>query len=689
MTNQAFQTLQPSDKLPAQPAADAPLADWALWNAEVGRLTGAWKVFPCRPGEKRPLRKGWQDEAANDPKTIKVMWQNDPKANIGLAIQPGFAVIDGDLYKPGAEEKLAAFEADHGELPDTLESCTARGGMHLVYRTERTLGNGQGTLPDFGDVRGHGGLIVGPGSEFEGKRYTVETLRQPVALPKHIEGMLRDTKHRDPGKPDTPAHCVLVDDPDNRKAFADWCAGISRKTITTPEGEVAKPCIENQGGNNMLAATGAMAHDYGISEDVATQIAYDHFNPRCEPPWSDEEFDMHFRSGYRSATGQLGSRAPRKDYRSMFSVVVSRDTRPDAAPEGNKSRFLIVDRDGIEDIRPPEWLVPDFLPQDAYAMVLGGPSTFKTFIALDIALSIATSCAAGPWGKMVATGPVLFAVGEGRSQIKNRVKAWEKEHWNGNKAEGFYLASPVPLVSQDNAWEEFIADARVWEPEGYKLVVLDTVGRAMQGVNENAQEHASKFTRLVDTLRHDLGATVLALHHAGKDESRGARGSSVFSADADTVVSADRNDKDKMVSLKMTKQKDAPEWDKPKLIQLNTVHLSPDDSSLVAVKPTAADAEKAETAKPRGRSKHDPRPDPASMDILDKAVVAVLEANPSKHWFHTDLAEALAMREEIELSSSHLRTRALKALREDSSRRANKFYDPMQKRWRWRKIGNG
>ena len=63
--------------------------------------------------------------------------------------------------------------------------------------------------------------------------------------------------------------------------------------------------------------------------------------------------------------------------------------------------------------------------------------------------------------------------------------------------------------------------------------MLDTVGRAMQGVNENAQEHASNFTRLVDRLRHELGATVLALHHTGHETSTRARGSSVFGADAD------------------------------------------------------------------------------------------------------------------------------------------------------------
>ena len=29
------------------PSRNAPLNDWALWYAEIGSMTGAWKVFPC------------------------------------------------------------------------------------------------------------------------------------------------------------------------------------------------------------------------------------------------------------------------------------------------------------------------------------------------------------------------------------------------------------------------------------------------------------------------------------------------------------------------------------------------------------------------------------------------------------------------------------------------------------------
>ena len=382
--------------LPATPPDNAPLIDWALWCAEVGRISGAWKVFPCVPGEKRPLRKGWQTEASSDRKTVETMWLNDPQANIGMAIQPGFLAIDCDLYKPGAGAALDAFEA-HGELPRTFESNTPRGGIHLIYSTTKTFGNGTGSLPDFGDVRGYGGLIVGPGSIFNGKRYTVELATLPVPLPAHIEAMLCETKTRDRSKPDEPVQGVTVDDPRNVSCFTDWCAGTSRRTVATPKGQVAEPCIEGQGGNNRLAATGGMAHDFGLTPDKALEIALEHFNPRCEPPWDDDQFEIHFLSGYKSATGELGSRAPACDYSYLFKPVlatldgqiVNDNIRPDSLPASTYPEPKSAAELAAGNFPRATYAWQDFILERHVNLLYGDGGTGKTLLALHIAVAIA------------------------------------------------------------------------------------------------------------------------------------------------------------------------------------------------------------------------------------------------------------------------------------------------------------
>jgi hypothetical protein len=616
-----------ASKLPDLPRPDATLAEWAIYNGEVGRITGAWKVFPCVPGEKRPLNKGWQDEAAWDRKTIETMWQNDPASNIGLAIQPGFVAIDGDLYKPGAQAELDRFEVEHGRLPDTLEHKTPSGGYHLFFATAKTVGNGRGTLPKFGDVRGHGGLVVGPGSIFNGKRYTVDNLVLPVALPKHIEGMLSESKTRDRSKPDALAPCVLLDDPGNVKAFTDWCAGKSVRTIATPNGEVAEPSVENDGGNNTLAATGAMAHDYGLSPDMALSIAIEHHNPRCMPPWDDDQYETHFLSGYKSASGQLGCRAPSQDHSSAFKPV------PKASPVSKESehefkagRFRLVTREGIEEISPPEWLVRDLLPEGAYTILFGAPGTFKTFVAMDIGARIAAGISeSSPWGAVEKPGAVLFAVGEGRANHRKRITAWEQTHNGGKRIQNFVLIDPVPLVTED--WTPFIELAKRASPAGYRLIVIDTIGRAMQGADENAQKDASKFTKLVETLQRELGACVLAIHHSGHGNSERSKGSVEFVGAPDTVVGVTRNAKDYVVSLSMSKQKDAPEWEQARYVKLSEVS-TPIGDSLVVVKPTEGEIPKA------------PARDNTEIlrDIHAQFILAALRSVRGRQWKTSELA---------------------------------------------------
>jgi len=541
-----------SPALPSPPLNCAPLISWALWCAEVGRITGAWKVFPCIPGEKRPLRKGWQDEAACDPKTVETMWRNDPEANVGLAIQPGFIAIDGDLYKPGAEAALNAFEAEHGELPRTLESCTARGGLHLIYSTTKILGNSTGTLPDFGDVRGHGGLIVGPGSIFEGKRYTVENLSPPIGLPAHIEAMLCESTHRDRTKPDDPVRFVVVDDLHNVQAFTDWCAGKSIRTIATPNGEVAAPCIERQGGNNTLAATGAMAHDYGLSEDLATEIAFANFNPRCLPPWDDDAFDKHFRSGYRSATGQLGCRAPSRDYSRIFTAQPKADLSSELPQGATRGHYYL---DMLDAIPEPTYAIDGIYPEGGSLLAYGKRSTKKSFAVLDMGLSLATDTRYH--GHDVKRGRVVYFAGEGFRGINRRVKAWFKARKlsRENYAKDFAL---VPFTAK---WDtsrgrdvvrEVLRDIAKDGP--ISLVMIDTARRAMSG-DENAPTSVGQFLDGVSNVCREFGCGHIIVHHAGKDESKGARGGGPFEDDADTVLRFTKGQSG-AVHMTCTKQKD-------------------------------------------------------------------------------------------------------------------------------------
>lgn len=645
-----------------------PLLDAALAYARRG-----WPIFPCR-ADKTPMisrEDGGQGvlDATTDPAIIRAWWERYPRANIGLDVGgAGLMILDLDEYKPGFDR--AAVEAALGGLPQTsLRQRSPRGGEHLFYALDKNeiAAPSVGKIAPGCDVRSfHSYVLLSPSRTIDGA-YTWEGEGKPAF---RTDEMLRIAntareKHRDRDN--------WIIEPDLPENVADAVAWLKKD---------AKIAVEGQGGDAMAYATAAHLKSFGVSEALALDLMWEHWNPRCRPPWTADEID-HLETKVRN--GYSYNTSPPGNITAAFRVAKTRAVfQPVAAdiPSGREfhaGRFRFVDRTGMDHIRAPEWLVHDFITQGGYALLIGARGTFKTFVALDVALSVATGCNFpwdGLWPEVNGAGPVLFAAGEGRPGIRQRIQAWERYHRQGRPAEGLILADPVPRVGED--LEPFIEGALKLSPNGYPLTVIDTVGRSMQGVNENAQEHASKFTMLVERLQHELGGAVLALHHTGHEQGGRARGSSVFEADPDTIIRLDREEGADVISLTMTKQKEAEQWKEPRMARLVKVQLAPKVNSLVAV---AAKNEKP----PAAKSKPDQRKnDAAVMLVLDKAVIDILAANPVRAWTTRQIAEVMAARGDVEIPSKQLANGELVRLRETAGTVANRCYDPIGRVWRFR-----
>lgn len=138
-------------------------------DAALGYAARCWRVAPIEPGTKWPPMKEWQHVATIDEATIR-MWYKHRYHDHGVGIMTGptsgVLVIDVDTAdgKLGAES-LAALEAAHGSLPDTVTAITGSGGRHLYFRypTDREIRNGAAKYLGPGlDVRGDGGQVVAP-----------------------------------------------------------------------------------------------------------------------------------------------------------------------------------------------------------------------------------------------------------------------------------------------------------------------------------------------------------------------------------------------------------------------------------------------------------------------------------------------------------------------------------------------
>lgn len=135
------------------------LAQAALRYAEHG-----WPVFPCARAGKRPITARGLHDATTDADQIRAWWARYPQGNIGVAIPPGYWVLDVD--GPAGVASMRALVAEHGAMPSTATQRTARGWHLLFTATAGAIRNGTAWRPGV-DTRGPGGYIVGAPSIHE------------------------------------------------------------------------------------------------------------------------------------------------------------------------------------------------------------------------------------------------------------------------------------------------------------------------------------------------------------------------------------------------------------------------------------------------------------------------------------------------------------------------------------------
>lgn len=73
----------------------------------------------------------------------------------------------------------------------------------------------------------------------------------------------------------------------------------------------AQPAVDGDGATMQVIRVASMAYDYGITLDTCQELMWEHYNPRCEPPWcSDEQdhFELTVTRAYKYAKNAPGCR---------------------------------------------------------------------------------------------------------------------------------------------------------------------------------------------------------------------------------------------------------------------------------------------------------------------------------------------------------------------------------------------
>jgi KaiC/GvpD/RAD55 family RecA-like ATPase len=234
----------------------------------------------------------------------------------------------------------------------------------------------------------------------------------------------------------------------------------------------------------------------------------------------------------------------------------------------------------VLNLEPVPWLIEDLIPEGSMAMVYGAPGAGKSFLALDIALSVAHGVA---WQNHSARqGVVIYVAGEGVGGLRKRIRAWHTHHSKIAEAPLFIIPVAVGLLEEDAMADLEATIEGVANGADVKMVIFDTLARCM-AADENSAQDMGEAVNAMDRIRHKFNCAVVIIHHAGKDATRGARGSTALTGAVDVSIRLTRSDK--LISMVVEKQKDAEaieaKWLRGEVIEWQDNALAGNENSLV------------------------------------------------------------------------------------------------------------
>lgn len=471
------------------------IEDAALAYARAGL-----SVIPCEPRGNRPLVKWarYQTERASEQE-IRQWWQQWPDANVAIVTGrlSGFVVADVDPRNGGSVEHLP---------PTDLVARSGGGGWHCYYahpggsevvRTIARAGAKHGEIAGI-DTKGDGGYVLAPPSIHKsGNRYT----------------WTATSGRASPWREIAPAATLergQIEDPAMR-----WVATLLQQGLV--EGS----------RNDAIARLAGYFAGKNIPRDIAEAIIMQ-VNARSPVPLEPEEAAKTVRSAYATARRAKASGAG-KHASEGFDLVPLREYM---------ARY--------ED-QQDAWIVRDWVPSAEVGMIASVPGGYKTWLAADLAVSVASGLPFLGAAEVERPGPVIFAnLEDPHNLVSRRVTAIMVQRFNpvldvfdeGTESEEYALSGlpDIPIYFHTNATltlgdqgESMAALRAAVEKMRPRLLVIDPM-YALVASLDNYMADAVKKLRPFKDWREAYGLSTVLVHH--KRKSAGQNGDNFSRLDA-------------------------------------------------------------------------------------------------------------------------------------------------------------
>lgn len=511
----------------------------------------------CAHKGKHPATKNGFKDATNNIDNLLTLWDARKFLNVGIATGQPSNIFVIDIDSAEGERNFKAL----GDCPPTLSVTTGKGRhLYFAYPGEPIITK-RGILPGV-DVRGDGGYVCGPGSNHaSGSTYEwINPLEAIQPAPEFVLDLVVKDRIRTERPPlpqirppmrlnqgwtidDARAHLSHIN-PDC--GYDEWIAvGMALQS----EGFGLDLWDEwSRGGTKYDGSTGqhwksfkpGAGVSYGTIVHMAKQGGWGYKNNIM----SNIVYDLE--------TGEVAQNSTQISTKSH--VIENKQ-------ENNVRRKLpLIYADDAKSILDTADFVENLLCENQFSVIYGESNCGKTFFMMDLAIHVAIG---KPWrGREVDQGGVIYAALEGGYNTQNRIVAFKTHNNITHNIPLAVIPSSLNLLDPEGDINSLV-DA-IWEAKerigNIKLVIIDTLSRAMHGGDENSSMDMGQLIINADAIRAVTGAHISFVHHCGKDAVKGARGHSSLRAAVDTEIEISREENSPS-KIKIAKQREMPMGD--------------------------------------------------------------------------------------------------------------------------------
>lgn len=233
-----------------------------------------------------------------------------------------------------------------------------------------------------------------------------------------------------------------------------------------------------------------------------------------------------------------------------FDEAPERVVEPEPAPEPEQAvpPGAVPEFDGVEPppkhrtfgigerigTHRPEWLVKPLMRKNTVSVLFGESGSRKTWLALDLGLSVATGTAFLN-RFAVKKGRVFYIISEGADDFEYRCMAWCKTRKVAAPSVEWFAYRPASYdFQEESAVDDCLDDIRS-RIQGADLVIVDTLQKNFLG-DTDTNVGMAVFMANMEKLRLKTGATVMPIHHTGWGNTDRERGGRVLRDSADTSI---------------------------------------------------------------------------------------------------------------------------------------------------------